>query len=270
MRKIGMIFLTLSLTTLLTTACTQSLLGKVTPTATVKPKVATQTAAAAAAVMTGLASPTMISPTSTSTPIASPSTLIASPFMSPVATSLPPQLLTPAPQPLTPGPQSGFCSDPQATALIDNFKTALQTSDGAMLASLVSPDYGMDARLYRDGRVVRYDQEHAQYLFTSTFPVDWGAAPGSGLETIGSFHELILPALMDVFNKNYTLACDQVQVGGTTYQAEWPYTGVDFVSVYFPGTQGNGSMDWHTWLIGMHYVNGTPFLHAIMQFTSEP
>jgi hypothetical protein len=29
-------------------------------------------------------------------------------------------------------------------------------------------------------------------------------------------------------------------------------------------------MDWHTWLLGMHYVNGKPYLYAIMQFFWEP
>ncbi len=86
----------------------------------------------------------------------------------------------------------------------------------------------MDARLFRNGRVVNYDAEHAKFLFTSTFVVDWGLAPASGLDTQGSFHDLIVPALADVFSKSYTLSCNQVQVGGTTYTATWPYPGINF------------------------------------------
>ena len=66
------------------------------------------------------------------------------------------------------------------------------------------------------------------------------------------------------------MTCDQIQVGGTTYQATWPYTGINFDSLYYPGTQANGNLDWHTWLLGMHYVNGKPYLYAIMQFQWEP
>ena len=117
---------------------------------------------------------------------------------------------------------------------------------------------------------MNYDSVHAKFLFNSTFPVVWGIAPGSGLETKGSFHELFIPALLDVFNKNYTLTCDQIQVGGTTYQALWPYSGVNFYSVFYPGSQDNGSLDWHTWLLGMDYINGNPHLYAIMQFKREP
>ncbi len=163
-----------------------------------------------------------------------------------------------------------FCADTQVTTLINNFKSALQTSNGGMLASLVSPVHGMDARLYRDGRIVNYDQAHAKFLFETTYSVEWGAAPGSGLQTSGSFHERIIPDLLDVFGKSYTLSCDAVKVGGTSYQATWPYSGINYYSVYYPGSSANGSNDWHTWVLGIHYVNNIPYLYAIMQFKWEP
>ncbi len=222
-----------------------------------------------------LPTPTVLfirTPTSPS-PTASPTAPTPIPVTPNVSTVLPPTFASPTsrpPLPATQAPPLNFCADGQAAVLIDGFKSALQTSDGTSLAALVSPAHGMDARYYRDGRVVNYDREHARFLFDSTFAVDWGTAPGSGLETRGSFHEVILPALLDVFDKNYTLTCNQVQVGGTTYQALWPYPGINFYSVYFPGTQGNGSLDWHTWLIGMEYVNGRPYLYAVMQFQWEP
>ena len=162
-----------------------------------------------------------------------------------------------------------FCADPQPQGLINNFKSALQTSNGSLLASLVSPLHGMDARLYRNERVVNYDQQQAQLLFDSTDKIDWGAAP-NGLETKGSFNDVIVPALLKVFNKDYTLDCDKVQVGGAAYKATWPYAGINFYSVYFAGTPNNNNLDWRTWLIGMEYVKGQPYLYAIMQFFWEP
>ena len=130
--------------------------------------------------------------------------------------------------------------------------------------------HGMDARYYRNGQVVNYDPQHAQFLFESTYVVDWGASPASGLEKKGSFHAVMLPALLDVFNTDYALTCNRVQVGGATYKATWPYPGINFYSVYFAGTPNNGNLDWRTWLIGMEYVNGKPYLYAIMQFFWEP
>ena len=127
----------------------------------------------------------------------------------------------------------------------------------------------MDARVYRNERIVNYDQQQAQLLFDSTDKIDWGTAP-SGLETKGSFNDAIVPVLLKVFNKDYTLDCDQVQVGGAAYKANWPYTGINFYSVYFAGTLNNNNLDWRTWLIGMEYVKGQPYLYAIMQFFWEP
>ena len=75
---------------------------------------------------------------------------------------------------------------------------------------------------------------------------------------------------MEWITKNYTLACNQVQVGGASYQATWPYSGINFYSVYYPGSQPNGSNDWHTWLLGMQYAGSKPYLYAIMQFKWEP
>jgi hypothetical protein len=61
-----------------------------------------------------------------------------------------------------------------------------------------------------------------------------------------------------------------VQVGGASYAATWPYTGINYYSVYFPGTDANSKMDWRTWLVGVDYVGGKPYLYALMQFEWEP
>ena len=188
------------------------------------------------------------------------------------STSIPITSLPPTAVPVSAATQispADFCADPQPRVLIDNFKSALQTSDGPLFASLISPIHGMEARLYRNGRVVNIDLQQARTLFDSTDRIDWGAAP-SGLETKGSFKGVIVPALLKVLNGDYLLACDQVQIGGASYEAAWAYPGVNFYSVYFPGTPANDNLDWRTWLIGMEYVNGQPHLYAIMQFFWEP
>jgi hypothetical protein len=200
-------------------------------------------------------------PPAAASPTSQVAALPAAPSVTPTSVSASP----PAPE-----APSSFCADNQASVLIGSFRSAVLTSNGPLLSSLVSPAHGMDARLFRNGRVVNYDAEHAKFLFASNFVVDWGLAPGSGLDTRGSFHELLLPALADVFNRNYTLSCNRVQVGGTTYQATWPYPGVDFYSAYYPGTEANGNLDWHTWLLGVDHAGGKPYLYAIVQFLWEP
>jgi hypothetical protein len=185
-------------------------------------------------------------------------------------TASPPLATTAAPLSGLPTSTPPFCDDARPLELIGRFKTAILDSDGALLASVVSPVQGMDARLFRNGRVVNYDRAHAAALFDSSFQVNWGAAPGSGLDAKGSFRELIVPDLLDVLKKDYVPTCNQVRVGGTTYDAAWPYPGVDFYSLYVAGSSEYGGLDWHTWLLGMAYTQAEPFLTAILQFKWEP
>jgi hypothetical protein len=162
-----------------------------------------------------------------------------------------------------------ICGDPQVLALIDSFKKAILTSDGQLLSSLVSPARGMDVAYYRDGTVITYQPEHAKFLFETTFEVDWGTEPGSGALKRGSFHDVVVPELARIFNQPYTLHCNELKVGGATYEPVWEYQS-EFYSVHFPGTPENGTMDWHTWVMGIEYVSGKPYVYALMQFFWEP
>lgn len=129
----------------------------------------------------------------------------------------------------------------------------------------------MDVRYWRNGRVVKYDQYHAKFLFETTFKVNWGAAPGSGQATIGSFHDVIIPPLRSVLNAPSTInVCNQIKTGGATYTPQWPYFGVNFYSIHYPGTQQNGNLDWRTWLVGVEYVQSKPYLHSLIHLNWEP
>jgi hypothetical protein len=191
---------------------------------------------------------------STDTPAPLP-TAIPTSIFTPTATSIPPVA-------------ANVCNDPQAVALIDSLKSSMLTADGAAFSSLVSPN-GMEVRYFRDGTGIKYTAYQAQFLFDTTYEANWGTAPGSGLEKTGSFHEVIVPDLVKHFNTAYTLHCNEIRHGGATYQVIWPYN-KDFYSIYYLGTEQNGYMDWHTWVAGIEYVNGKPYLYALMQFFWEP
>lgn len=177
--------------------------------------------------------------------------------------------ITPAPGGTAAPNPATICGEPQATALIDSFKTAVLNSDGALLSSLVSPSRGMDVARFRDGTVITYTSQHAKFLFETTFEVDWGTAPGSGAATRGPFHEVIVPELRKVFNQTYTLHCNELKHGGASYTLEWPYQG-EYYAVHFPGTAANGNMDWYTWVMGIEYANGKPHIYALIPFFWEP
>jgi hypothetical protein len=164
---------------------------------------------------------------------------------------------------------SNICTDPQVVALIDSLKSAILTSDGPLLSSLVSPTRDMDVAFFHDGTVITYDQEHTKFLFETTFEVNWGPEPGSGADRLGSFHDVVVPELVEIFNQPYTLHCNELKHGGASYEVSWPYEG-NFYSVYYAGTEDNGFLDWHTWVVGIEYVNGKPYIYALMQFFWEP
>ena len=127
----------------------------------------------------------------------------------------------------------------------------------------------MDVAYFRDGTVITYRQEHAKFLFETTFEVDWGTEPGSGALKRGPFHDVIVPELVSIFNQPYTLHCNELKHGGATYELTWPYQ-AEFYSIHFPGTQANGNLDWHTWAMGIEYVSGKPYVYALIQFFWEP
>lgn len=162
-----------------------------------------------------------------------------------------------------------ICNNPQVLALIDSFKKAILESDGELLSSLVSPSRGMDVAYFRDGTVITYKPEHAKFLFETTFVVDWGTEPGSGQMKSGSFHDVVVPELVRIFNQPYTLHCNELKHGGATYEMVWEYQN-EFYSIHFPGNAENGNMDWHTWVMGIEYVSGKPYVYALIQFFWEP
>ncbi len=176
---------------------------------------------------------------------------------------------TESPSTPTPVVSGNTCGDPQVIALIDALKSSVLTSNGGTLSSLISPTRGMEVRWVRYGTAVTYTPEQAKFLYETTFEVNWGAAPGSGLDKVGAFHDVIIPDLARLLNQPYTLHCSELKHGGATYEPEWLHPG-DFYSIYFPGTEQNGFLDWHTWALGIEYEGGKPYIYAMMQFFWEP
>ena len=226
--------------------------------------------------------PVDVAPSPTALPLSSPvgtatpePTLIALPTFTAIAalTQPPAPVLSTvegATQAQPPATAAAFCDDARGRELINSFRTAITAKDGPLLSSLVSPASGMDVRFYRDGNVVNYDVEHAKFVFETTFQADWGLSFGSGESTLGSFQEIILPSLQQVFTPNAVVVCNQIKVGGATYQPVWPYADLDYYSVHFPGTDQNGGLDWQTWVVGMDNAGGEPHLAALMHFVWEP
>jgi len=167
---------------------------------------------------------------------------------------------------------STFCSDSRVTTLLNSLKTALLNSNGELLSSLVSPTHGLDLRLWRYGTVANYSPEEAMWVFLSDYVVSWGPAPGSGEETSGTFSAQPLPKLQEVFGANYSLHCNDTLDLATFSLVPWPpeYSNINFYTIYKPGTEQYGGMDWRAWTVGIEYVQGKPTLFSLIHYQWEP
>ena len=167
---------------------------------------------------------------------------------------------------------SAFCADTRVTTLLDSLATALLDSDGNHLSALVSPPHGLDLRLWRYGTVANYTPEEASWVFRSDYVVDWGPAPGSGEATLGTFSDEPLPRLQEVFGAAYSLHCNDTLDLATFSLDPWPleYTNINFYTIYKPGTDQYGGLDWRAWIAGIEYTQGKPTLFALIHFQWEP
>jgi len=217
----------------------------------------------------------LLSGCSIGSPAVPSSTTPASDFMNIVSTETPIQVIvatftpvyTPTATPVPPV-ASNVCSDPAVASLIDSLKTSMLSADGALFSSLVTPN-GMEVRYFRNGNAIIYTPYQASFLFETTFAPNWGDDPASGIEKMGSFHDVIVPELVKIFSLPYTMHCNEIRHGGASYEVTWPYQ-KDFYSIHFTGTEQNGYLDWHTWVVGVEYVNNKPLIYALMNFFWEP
>ncbi|WP_322801745.1 SH3 domain-containing protein [Thermoflexus sp.] len=163
-----------------------------------------------------------------------------------------------------------FCADPQVSALLDRLEAAIRGRDGPALAALISPIHGLRIHVSRISDPVLIRPEQAATLFTDETPIRWGVHPASATEIVGPFRQAVLPDLLDVIGRPHERHCGLL-VPPVTYQPAWPefYQGFRFYSLHRPGTPGN-ELDWRTWVVGIAYMNGHPYVAVLMQFFWEP
>jgi len=168
-------------------------------------------------------------------------------------------------------PAAAFCADPAVQDLLAQVKETLASKDGLRWRDLVSPVHGLNLQYLRGGTVANYSPEEARWMFGTTYALNWGMHPGSGLDVKGTFKDEVLPKLLDVYRAEYTVTCNDIRTGGTTYETIWAemYRNINFVTLYRPGPPDQ-ELDWRTLLLGIEYVEGKPYLFAINHLFWEP
>ncbi|HNZ00872.1 MAG TPA: SH3 domain-containing protein [Anaerolineaceae bacterium] len=163
-----------------------------------------------------------------------------------------------------------FCADPQLPTLLIQFKQAVATQDGALLSSIVSPWHGLQIQFFNGSTAVVFPPDQTSQLFTGTVPILWGVHPGSGLETSGTYMEIVHPTLSSTLESGGAFECNPTGFD-TNYSYRWPASlqNLNHLSIYRAGPP-EMELDWHYWWIGIVYVNGQPYLHSLMHFAWEP
>lgn len=164
-----------------------------------------------------------------------------------------------------------FCASPAIGPLLTGFGSALLTENGEQLASLISPTHGLDVRLWRYASVINFDREHSRWIFASTYAHNWGPDGASGLDTVGSFREAVLPRLQEVFGMSYTPGCNEPSHAASFSLQPWPeeYAAINYYSVLKPGTPGI-DLDFRIFLVGVEFVQGQPYVFSLIHFQWEP
>ena len=161
-----------------------------------------------------------------------------------------------------------FCADTRIAPLIEKLKTSMNQSDGLLLSQQVSPAHGMNVHLWAYQQPVHYTPEQAVGAYVSTEIFNWGGGP-SGMPDLGTFKDLIQPKMLDVLNApNMETYCDSLD---KVYPLAhpWPYPGIHFYNLYRPGTPGI-ELDYRTWLIGIEYYKGEPYIYGMVNIVWEP
>jgi hypothetical protein len=161
-----------------------------------------------------------------------------------------------------------FCDDTRVFDVLADLSRALRTEDGERLFGVTSPAHGLTIHLV-PGAGVHYDDLEITSVFFSENEKDWGIHPYSGIPIQGAFKDIVLPALLTVVgDEAKRTECNTMVTGSMLYEASWPseYGNFNFYTLHIPGTDEYEHMDWQTWVVGIEYVEGLPYVFALQRF----
>jgi hypothetical protein len=165
-------------------------------------------------------------------------------------------------------PHDAFCGDSRILPFIEQFKQALNSADGNLLSTLVSPTHGVNFHLWKYGPGINFTQTTAKDIFTSTTSYDWGGGP-SGMPDVGAFKDVVKPKYLDALNAtNRESYCDNLTKVFPLFDP-WPYHTIRYYNLYKPATP-DVYFDFRTLLVGIEFINNQPYLYTVITIVWEP
>ncbi|MGE5463894.1 MAG: SH3 domain-containing protein, partial [Syntrophothermus sp.] len=161
-----------------------------------------------------------------------------------------------------------FCADGRVPALIEQLKGSVNQSNGDLLSTIVSPAHGVDVRLWAYSPPINFNAATAGTVFTSAQIYNWGSGGGTGNTDFGTFSQVIQPKLQEVLNApELETYCDDL-TKVFPLSTPWPYGNIRYYNLYKPAS--GQTFDFRTWLMGIEYINGQPYLHSMVSIVWEP
>ena len=168
-------------------------------------------------------------------------------------------------------PSATFCGDSAVKTLLTDLGTAIKETNGTALAALVSPKHGLDIRLVSNNTPVNYPTTDAATVFTSNAVQNWGPALGSDATKVsGTFADVMQPKLLEVYQSNYESTCNTAGKIVSPANISWPsaYATVNYYTLYKPAS---GETDkWRAFMVGVEYIEGKPYVFALVNFEPAP
>ena len=166
---------------------------------------------------------------------------------------------------------SSFCADARIPELANQFILAIKERDGAKLARLVSPKRGVIIRHDWWNPEINVGFSSVPGLFLDPSSFEWGVNRDSELAIDGTFRDVILPQLEDVFSVAPEIRCDELGVGSTGQDTIWPseYSNINYISFHRAAPDPGSQLNWRTWALGIEYLDGEPYLSILIQYRGE-
>ena len=164
-----------------------------------------------------------------------------------------------------------FCEDARVNILLETFVSSLFDQDGEALSRTIHPERGLILRHDWWNPDVIYLPNSVNGLFSDLTEIDWGVLGGSEFHIFGSFRQVVLPQMEDVFSDAPEVKCNEMMAGVTSQDAIWPteFNNMNFYVFHRPSPEGGNRYDWRTLAIGIEYLRGQPYISVVIQYRGD-
>lgn len=166
---------------------------------------------------------------------------------------------------------SAFCNDARVAELANQFILGMKDRDGGKLSELASPKRGLIIRHDWWNPEVLIGPDAVKNLFDAPQALYWGVIRDSEVTIDGTFNEVILPQLEDVFTIAPEQSCNELAAGSSAEEILWPpeYSNLNYLAFYRPAPEPGSQLNWRSWVLGIEYVKGEPYLAVLVQYRGE-